>query len=198
MVGGSTTLLISLAQARISLVRSGSSRSSQSGGAAVIGSCFGHKRNCRGMMALLWAGLRARRPGGREPAQQSIYHLPNMQQVVDRSHRPHRGLRRRALTPLDDLGLEVGPLSGDQGARAVRQDQRQVDDASPPHLAGHGEKLSHQGMALPRDPHLGWRARRSRRSQQCLRPTANAHARVRALDAGSVRWCPLIGSITTN
>ncbi|MEI7837877.1 MAG: hypothetical protein WCK05_15860, partial [Planctomycetota bacterium] len=59
------------------------------------------------MVALLLVGGHTRGLGGDEPAQQSIYHLPHVQQVANGSQSVAGGRWRRDLVILGDLGVEM-------------------------------------------------------------------------------------------
>jgi hypothetical protein len=105
------------------------------------------------MIRLLLLAVRTGRLRAVDSAQQSIHHLSGVQQVANRAEavESRRRPRRRAFA---EGGWQVRPGGRDEGACAVRQHQRQMQNASSARGAVYGEKLSLQRMALAHDRDL--------------------------------------------
>jgi len=59
-------------------------------------------------------------------------------------------VRRRSLSL---LYAPVGPAGRNERSAAVRQDHKNEEDAAPPDVTDHGERLAFEGVALAEDGH---------------------------------------------
>ena len=81
-----------------------------------------------------------------------------MQQEADRTEPAGLSRRRVARTgwPRAEAGGKIRPSRRDERPRAVRQHQRQMQNASSVRHAVHGQELALQRMAWPNDRDLLW------------------------------------------
>jgi len=80
--------------------------------------------------------------GRSEAAKESIHDGAGVKQVFERAE----GCRRRCREGLG-RGDQIGPIGGDQGFTAIRQDQNELQSAMPMDVPKNSERLAFEGMA---------------------------------------------------
>ncbi len=80
--------------------------------------------------------------GRSEAAKESIHDGAGVKQVFERAE----GCRRRCREGLG-RGDQIGPIGGDQGFTAIRQDQNELQSAMPMDIPKNSERLAFERMA---------------------------------------------------